>query len=160
MKLSKLPFALFYFDYAVSVLVTATLMALTLGDPSVAPKTGQGFLHTMTGGRLGFQQAGLAFAAGVVFNAANMLLVAAIDMVGLAVAFPCSIGLALVLGTVVTYAVQPKGGCCGGLVQRLGTLPVLLTVRSCRDLPPASPTRRLLSVMVAASPCRLAIRRF
>lgn len=121
-KLSKLPFALFYFDYAVSVLVTATLMALTLGDPSVAPKTGQGFLHTMTGGRLGFQQAGLAFAAGVVFNAANMLLVAAIDMVGLAVAFPCSIGLALVLGTVVTYAVQPKGGCCNALVQRLGTL--------------------------------------
>jgi len=37
------------------------------------------------------------------------LLVAAIDMVGLSVAFPISIGIALVVGVVLSYALQPKG---------------------------------------------------
>jgi glucose uptake protein len=43
------------------------------------------------------------------FNLANLLLVAAIDMAGLAVAFPVSIGIALVVGVVLSYALQPKG---------------------------------------------------
>jgi glucose uptake protein len=44
-----------------------------------------------------------------VFNLANLLLVAAIDMAGLAIAFPVSIGIALVVGVVSSYALQPKG---------------------------------------------------
>jgi hypothetical protein len=38
-----------------------------------------------------------------------------IEMVGLAVAFPISIGIALVEGVVLSYAIQPKGsaGLCG-----------------------------------------------
>src|SRR5215813_2831757 len=44
-----------------------------------------------------------------IFNLANLLLVAAIDMAGLAVAFPISIGIALVVGTVLSYVLQPKG---------------------------------------------------
>ena len=40
---------------------------------------------------------------------ANLLLVAAIDMAGLAVAFPVSIGIALVVGVISSYALQPKG---------------------------------------------------
>src|SRR4029077_17406978 len=47
--------------------------------------------------------------AGVIFNAANLLLVAGIDMAGLAVAFPVGIGIALVVGVVSSYALQPKG---------------------------------------------------
>jgi glucose uptake protein len=47
--------------------------------------------------------------AGVIFNLANLLLVAAIDMAGLAIAFPVSIGIALVVGVVSSYALQPKG---------------------------------------------------
>jgi len=46
---------------------------------------------------------------GAIFNLANLLLVAAIDMAGLAVAFPVSIGIALVVGTVLSYILQPKG---------------------------------------------------
>jgi glucose uptake protein len=46
---------------------------------------------------------------GAIFNLANLLLVAAIDMAGLAVAFPVSIGIALVVGVVLSYALQPKG---------------------------------------------------
>jgi glucose uptake protein len=51
----------------------------------------------------------LAFAGGAVFNVANLLLVAAIDIAGLAVAFPIGIGLALVVGAVGNYIISPKG---------------------------------------------------
>jgi glucose uptake protein len=46
---------------------------------------------------------------GALFNLANLLLVAGIDMAGLAVALPVSIGIALVVGTVLSYILQPKG---------------------------------------------------
>jgi glucose uptake protein len=46
---------------------------------------------------------------GAIFNLANLLLVAGIDMAGLAVALPVSIGIALVVGVVLSYALQPKG---------------------------------------------------
>jgi glucose uptake protein len=46
---------------------------------------------------------------GAIFNLANLLLVAAIDMAGLAIAFPVSIGIALVVGVVLSYGLQPKG---------------------------------------------------
>src|SRR5260370_26854128 len=48
-------------------------------------------------------------AGGAVFNLANLLLVAAIDLAGLAIAFPVSIGIAMVVGVVSSYALQPKG---------------------------------------------------
>jgi glucose uptake protein len=44
-----------------------------------------------------------------VFNLANLLLVAGIDMAGLAIAFPVSIGIALVVGVVSSYSLQPNG---------------------------------------------------
>ncbi|HLW78599.1 MAG TPA: AcrB/AcrD/AcrF family protein, partial [Terriglobia bacterium] len=46
---------------------------------------------------------------GAVFNLANLLLVAAIAIAGLAVAFPIGIGLALVIGSVLNYIITPKG---------------------------------------------------
>ena len=46
---------------------------------------------------------------GVIFNAANLLLVAAIEIAGLAVAFPVGIGLALVVGAVSSYLLSPQG---------------------------------------------------
>jgi glucose uptake protein len=51
----------------------------------------------------------LAVAGGVIFNIANLLLVAAIDIAGLAVAFPIGIGLALVVGAIGSYLVSPQG---------------------------------------------------
>jgi glucose uptake protein len=46
---------------------------------------------------------------GAIFNLANLLLVAAIDMAGLAIAFPVAIGIALVVGVILSYALQPRG---------------------------------------------------
>lgn len=57
-----------------------------------------------------------AILGGVVFNLANLLVGAAIDLAGMAVAFPVGIGLALVLGVVTNYVAQPDGN------------PVLLTI--------------------------------
>ncbi len=48
-------------------------------------------------------------AGGAVFNLANLLLLAAIDMAGLAIAFPVSIGIAMVVGVISSYVLQPKG---------------------------------------------------
>src|SRR5437870_11635834 len=55
-----------------------------------------------------------AMVGGAIFNLANLLLVAAIDMAGLAVAFPISIGIALVVGVVSSFILQPRGN--GGLL--------------------------------------------
>ena len=46
---------------------------------------------------------------GAIFNLANLLLVAAIDMAGLAIAFPVSIGIALVVGVISSYATPTQG---------------------------------------------------
>jgi glucose uptake protein len=96
-------FELFYFDYALGVLLAATVAALTFGswgdDLSFAD-------NLMITGR---RQIALAFAAGVVFNLANMLLVAAISIAGLSVAFPIGIGLALVIGVIWNYILNPQG---------------------------------------------------
>ena len=52
---------------------------------------------------------GSAMIGGLVVNVANILLVAAIDIAGMAVAFPVGIGLALVLGVVLNYLADPTG---------------------------------------------------
>ena len=50
-----------------------------------------------------------AMIGGAIFNVANLLLVAAIDVAGLAVAFPVGIGLALVIGAISNYVIKPEG---------------------------------------------------
>src|SRR3954468_20329062 len=97
-------FQLFYWDYVIGILLGSVLWGFTLGSAG--------------GGSLAFvnnlQQADAshieyAIAGGAVFNVANLLLVAAIDIAGLAVAFPVGIGLALVVGVLLNYALAPKG---------------------------------------------------
>lgn len=50
-----------------------------------------------------------AFLGGVIFNLANILIVAAIAIAGMSVAFPVGIGLALVLGVLINYFSEEKG---------------------------------------------------
>jgi glucose uptake protein len=92
-------FELFYWDYVLGVVLLTTIFAFTLG--SNGSLEGRGFLADVRQAAWGC--IGSAFIGGVVFNAANILLVAAIDIAGMAVAFPVGIGLALVLGVVVNY---------------------------------------------------------
>ncbi len=113
-------FQLFYWDYVIGLLVGALLLGVTLGSTG-----GKGIpflsdlLHPDRSHIL------LALAGGAVFNIANLLLVAAIDIAGLAVAFPIGIGLALVVGASSTYLIAPKGNpvlLFGGIVLVVGAI--------------------------------------
>src|SRR5271157_5191973 len=97
-------FELFYWDYAVGIFLISLILAFTMGSTghdsssflsNVNSADNSNIISTMVGG--------------AIFNLANLLLVAAIDMAGLAVALPVSIGIALVVGTVLSYILQPKG---------------------------------------------------
>jgi glucose uptake protein len=46
---------------------------------------------------------------GVIFNLANILLVAAIAIAGMSIAFPVGVGLCMVLGVIINYIATPKG---------------------------------------------------
>ncbi len=100
----KWRFELFYFDYSLGVVLAALLAALTFGDLGF---DGFSFLDDLR--HAGLRQDAWAVAAGVVFNLANMLLVASISIAGMAVAFPVGIGLALVIGVIWNYAINPTG---------------------------------------------------
>lgn len=97
-------FELFYWDYAIGVLLISFLFAVTLGSVG---SEGRSFLQDIR--QATRPNLGSAFIGGVIFNAANILLVAAIDIAGMAVAFPVGIGLALVLGVIVNYVASPIG---------------------------------------------------
>lgn len=98
-------FELFYWDYVWGILVVALVLGLTLGrtDPASADSFFRN-LHSADARNLIY-----ALVGGIVFNIGNILLVAAIETAGLAVAFPIGIGLALVIGAVLNYLVTPKG---------------------------------------------------
>jgi len=97
-------FQLFYWDYAIGLILGALAWGLTLGN---AGAIGPSFIADIT--RAAPHNILLALIGGIDFNIANLLLVAAIDVAGLAVAFPVGIGLALVVGAVSSYLLAPKG---------------------------------------------------
>ena len=97
-------FELFYWDYAIGIFLISLIFALTMGS------TGHDSLSFISNVQAtSASNIVSALVGGAIFNLANLLLVAAIDMAGLAVAFPVSIGIALVVGVVLNYVLQPKG---------------------------------------------------
>src|SRR3954447_292762 len=97
-------FELFYWDYAVGIFLISLVLAFTMGSTANDASSFLNNLHTADGKNMLSTMIG-----GAIFNLANLLLVAAIDMAGLAVALPVSIGIALVVGTVLSYVLQPRG---------------------------------------------------
>lgn len=95
-------FQLFYWDYTFGVVLGALAWGFTLGSSGTS---GVPFLTAIT--RTPGDAIAYAICGGIIFNIANLLLVAAIDIAGLAVAFPIGIGLALIVGTVSSYLVHP-----------------------------------------------------
>lgn len=97
-------FELYYWDYSIGVLLLSLFFALTLGSYGLV---GRGFsadvAQALNTNILS------AVVGGVVFNIANILLVAAIAVAGMSVAFPVGIGIALVLGVVLNYFANPVG---------------------------------------------------
>ena len=113
-------FELFYWDYAIGIFLISLVLAFTMGSTgndansflnNVRFADTSNIVSTMVGG--------------AIFNLANLLLVAAIDMAGLAIAFPVSIGIALVVGVVSSYILQPKGN---GALLAAGVVCALIAV--------------------------------
>ena len=99
------PYRFFYWDFVCGMLVFAAGFGLMLGSCG-----GEGAWNFLANLRQGsWSNIGSALLGGLIFNAALILLVKAIDMVGLAVAFPVCNGLSIALGTTVNYLVAPKG---------------------------------------------------
>lgn len=97
-------FELFYWDYVFGIVLFALLFALSAGNMG---QGGRPFLEDLAQGDSGNLWS--AFLGGILFNFANILLVAAIALAGMSVAFPVGIGLALVVGVIVNYLDTPLG---------------------------------------------------
>ncbi len=113
-------FELFYWDYAVGIFAISLLLAFTLGSLHAGATSFLANVESSDGGNIAS-----AVVAGIIFNLANLLLVAGIEIAGLAVAFPVSIGIALVVGVVLSYILQPRGS---ALLLGLGVLAALFAV--------------------------------
>jgi glucose uptake protein len=98
------PFQLYYWDYSVGVLLFALASAFTFGSLGGA---GRPFVADLS--QADFAAVWSAFLGGVIFNLSNILLVAAIGIAGMAVAFPVGVGLALVIGVATSYLAKPDG---------------------------------------------------
>jgi len=97
-------FQLFYWDYAIGVLLLSLVLAFTMGSFGSA---GRSFLTDL--GQASSSSIWSALLGGIIFNLSNILLVAAIDIAGMAVAFPIGVGLALALGVITNYLATPLG---------------------------------------------------
>lgn len=97
-------FQLYYWDYVAGIVVTTLVWGLTVGSFGSSGLPFFADLRQATPEHLLY-----AIAGGVAFNVANLLLVAAIEIAGLAVAFPLGIGIALVVGVLLSYLLSPKG---------------------------------------------------
>jgi len=113
-------FELFYWDYAIGIFLISLVLALTMGSSGHDASSFLNNVHSADASNIVSTLVG-----GAIFNLANLLLVAAIDMAGLAVAFPVSIGIALVVGVVLNYILQPKGS---ALLLMLGVACALIAV--------------------------------
>lgn len=123
-------FELFYWDYGFGILLTTLLLAFTLGSNGAE---GRSFLADINQADSSSMLS--AFVGGIIFNLANILLVAAIAIAGMSVAFPIAIGIALVLGVVVNYVSNPQGDptlIFGGVA--LITLAIILNARAYEKL--------------------------
>src|SRR5438067_2080502 len=118
-------FQLFYWDYIIGMFAGTLLLGATLGSGgSVGLPFAPDIQHAS---RISI---GYAIAGGAVFNIANLLLVAAIEVAGMAVAFPVGIGLALIVGAVSSYLFTPKGN----PLLLFGGLTLIIIAISCDSL--------------------------
>jgi glucose uptake protein len=100
----KWRYELFYFDFAAGVALFAFLYAFTVGNLGY---DGFSFMDDLM--HAGKRQWLYGFMGGVIFNLANMILMSAISVAGMAVAFPVGIGVATVVGTTLAFVARRTG---------------------------------------------------
>lgn len=116
----KWRFELFYFDFAVGVFLAALIIALTFGSLGF-----DGFSFSDDLQLAGKRQDVFAFAAGTIFNLGNMLLLAGVSVTGLTLAFPASLGCALIVAALWGFLLN-AGGNIG--IQAVGIIAIVLAI--------------------------------
>jgi glucose uptake protein len=118
-------FPLFYWDYTLGIVILSLIFGLTFGSIG---ENGQSFLPNL----LGASSKAFLFAllGGIIFNIANLLLVAAIEIAGMAIAFPIGIGLALVLGVFNNYLPNPENYLSFFLFLGVGLVTVAIVINA------------------------------
>ena len=89
-------FELFYWDYAVGIFLISVILGHTMGSTGHDASSMMNNVHAADASNIVSILVG-----GAIFNLANMA--------GLAIAFPVSIGIALVVGVISSYVLQPRG---------------------------------------------------
>lgn len=91
-------FELFYWDYVFGIVLFSILLGFTMGSTG---ESGRGFVQDIK--QADSHNILNALFGGIIFNASNILLVAAMAIAGMAVAFPVGVGIALALGVIINY---------------------------------------------------------
>jgi glucose uptake protein len=98
----KWRFELFYYDFALGVAICALIAAYTLGSMNTQELTVTDNLMIA-----GYRKMAYGAAAGLVVNLANILLVAAISLSGMTVAFPLAFGMGLIVMSLTNFIGNP-----------------------------------------------------
>ena len=133
-------FELFCWDFGIGIFFISLVLAFTMGSHAGGPTAFLANLHQATPAALVYGMLG-----GFVFSIANLLLVGAIEMVGLAIAFPLAIGIALVEGTLISYLIHPSGNATllfSGVGMALVAVIFIGFGYAARGIPGAVPTRK------------------
>jgi glucose uptake protein len=105
MKLTKnWRFELLYYDYSLGIFLGSLVAGLTFGAMG-----GDGLRFADDLAQAGTGNILYGFIGGVIFNLSNFLVVGAISVAGMGVGFPVGVGLALVVGVIWNYIVNPQG---------------------------------------------------
>jgi glucose uptake protein len=97
-SLPKWRFELFYYDFALGIGICALIATYTLGSLNTQELTVSDNMMLA-----GYRRMAYGVAAGVVVNLANVLLVAAISQSGMAVTFPLSFGIGLIVMSLTSF---------------------------------------------------------
>lgn len=114
------PYPYYYWDQAIGYFLLPLILALTMGSIG---DNGQPFITNLLNAELSTWL--WAISAAFVFNLANILFVASVDISGMSVAFPIGIGSALVEGVIINYIAKPEGN---PWLIALGTLMIGLAI--------------------------------
>ncbi len=97
-------FELFYWDFILGILVFSLIMAFTFGSMGTSGRDFISDLKQASAGNLLSAALG-----GAIWNLGTLLLVAAISIAGMSVAFPIGGGIGWILGIFINYAGSPEG---------------------------------------------------
>lgn len=151
-------FELFYWDFSLGIVLFALLMAFTFGSIG---NEGRSFLPDLAQaeGKHLFSAA----LGGAIWNLGTLLLVAAISIAGMSVAFPIGGGIGWILGIFINYIATPEGNplyLFGGTAFII--LAILLSMQSYKKLATIQkkPTLKGIMLSVFAGLCIAFFYRF